>query len=99
MGIVRRHPFLSLLVAALLSPLLVVAVITAAQHAPACAEWSAGVDAETGARMTTRYMGDGDARSFDLAYREWETTFEETRADVRAQVALERAETRPDLCH
>lgn len=80
------------------SPLLVLGGIVVAQQRPSCAEWRTQVEAITDGRMRHRYMGDGNAQKFDHAYRHWDTTFEETRAGVRAQVAFELAEDRPDLC-
>jgi hypothetical protein len=97
-GIVRRHPLLSLVLGLALSPLLVLGGIVVAQQRPSCERWRAEVEATTDARMRTRYLGGGNAQEFDYAYRHWDTTFEETRAGVRAQVALEAREGRPGLC-
>ena len=80
------------------SPLLVIGGIVVAQQRPGCAEWRAEVEEITDGRMRDRYLGDGNARKFDNAYSHWDTTFEETRKDVRAQVAFELEEERPDLC-
>ncbi len=82
----------------MLSPVLVLGGIVVAQHRPSCSEWRAQVEEITDARMRHRYLGDGNAQAFDKAYRHWDATFEETRRDVRAQVALELKEIRPDLC-
>ena len=82
----------------LLSPALVFGGVVLAQQRPACAEWREQVEETTSARMSTRYLGDGDEQAFDHAYRHWDTTFRETRKDVRAQVAMELSEDRPGLC-
>ena len=89
---------LSIVTVLLLSPALVFGGVVLAQQRPACAEWRAQVEEATSDRMSTRYLGDGDARAFDRAYRHWDTTFRETRQDVRAQVAMELSEDRPELC-
>lgn len=98
MGIVRRHPVLSVVLAVTFSPLLVLGGIVVAQQRPSCAEWAAEVEEITDGRMRDRYLGDGNPQEFDDAYRHWDTTFEETRKGVRAQVAFDLKEDRPDLC-
>jgi hypothetical protein len=97
-GTIRRHPWLTCAALLLLSPLFAIGAIEVAQHAPVCSDWRAEVEEITDSRMRTRYLGDGDAQEFDRAYRHWETTFKETRAGVRAQVAHDLAEDRPGLC-
>jgi hypothetical protein len=97
-GTVRRHPFLSLLLGLMLSPLVVLGGIWVAQHRPSCSQWRAEVEEVTELRMATRYAGDGNAQEFDHAYRHWDTTFRETRDGVRAQVAHDLSDDRPDLC-
>ena len=98
MGIVRRHPFLTLTLLVLLSPLAVLGTVVAAQQLPACREWRAEVEETTDARMRNRYLGNGNAQDFDRAYHHWDATYRETRDGVRAQVAHELSAERPGLC-
>lgn len=89
MGIVRRHPFLTLIVVIASLPVLFVAVVTAAQHTPACSAWRAEVD------YRSRFRGELSA--FD-DYHRGEMPVDEYYGGLRDHVAYDLRESRPLFC-
>lgn len=89
MGIVRRHPFLTLTVVVASLPLLFLAVVTAAQHTPACSEWRAEVEFRSRFRKGLSAFDD---------YRRGDMPVDEFHGGVRDHVAWDLRESRPLFC-
>lgn len=89
MGIVRRHPFLTLIFVVGSLPVLFLVVVAAAQHTPACSAWRTQVD------ESARFRGELSA--FD-DYHRGEMPVDEYYGGVRDHVAWDMRESRPLFC-
>ena len=89
MGIVRRHPFLTLVFVIGSLPALFLVVLEAAQHTPACKTWRADVDGRSELH--------GELSAWD-DYHRGEMSVDEYYGGVRDHAAHEMRDTRPFLC-
>ena len=89
MGIVRRHPFLTLVFVIASLPVVFVAVVTAAQHTPACNAWRAQVDYRARFRQEPSAFVD---------FHRGDMSLDEYYGGIRDHVAWDMRETRPLLC-
>lgn len=89
MGIVRRHPFLTLIFATGSLPVLALLGLEAAQHTDACQAWRAEVDARSRFRNKPSAFVEHDRGEMSL---------DEYYGRVRDHVAHELRESRPLFC-
>ena len=89
MGIVRKHPFLTLMVLVASTPVVFLVFLEAAQHTRACTAWRAEVDARAAVRTKLS--------AFD-EYHRGEMSVDEYYGRRRDHVAYELRATRPLLC-
>lgn len=89
MGIVRKHPLLTLIFVLASAPVVFLLVLEAAQHTPACTEWKAEVAARVPFRMKLS--------AFD-EYHRGDMPVEDYYGRPRDQAAYELRESRPLLC-
>jgi hypothetical protein len=98
-GAIKRHPFIvagfSLF---FVLPLLTLSALAVGRGLPGCRSWKAEVHEEVVHRLKTQYMGDGDPREVDAAYRNENTTYIEIVKGLEDQVGNEMKGSRPPLC-
>lgn len=89
MGIVRRHPFLTLIFVVGSLPVLALIALEVVRHTPECAAWRAEV---------ARRVGDDPKLSPWDEYHRGDMPVDEYFGNVRDHVEYDMRETRPLFC-